>query len=193
LPDSNSSTRSMPGSRLLLAAIAFFCLGGIAAFALARKPSETAKAPGVGVPASWIEVAWPFPTDEWGQGKALRCQALKCGAGIQVYLRPKIGFCNCSSGLADDMELDRVSDFGLMGDGVVPVGEGKPIQVESMVGRTRIYSIGRPGDERFAISAAFNNNCDVIVATAIVDRSKVVVAQSIALEFLSTEYVLGWA
>src|SRR4051812_31667482 len=60
--------------------------------------------------AVWSEVAWPFPMDQWGKGKAFTCKAADCGAEVTVYIRAKIGFCNCSTGVADDEELDRISD-----------------------------------------------------------------------------------
>jgi len=37
---------------------------------------------------------------------------------IEVYLRPKIGFCNCDSGVADDDEVDRVADLDLISETV---------------------------------------------------------------------------
>src|SRR6202046_5515299 len=57
----------------------------------------------------FAEVKWPFPTDEWGEGKAFRCEAADCGAEVNVYIRPKIGFSNCLTGVSDDNELDRLS------------------------------------------------------------------------------------
>ena len=47
----------------------------------------------------WQEVAWPFPMDQWGKGKAFRCKATDCGTEVNVYVRAKIGFCNCTSGV----------------------------------------------------------------------------------------------
>ena len=64
----------------------------------------------------WTEVHWPFPDDEWGKGKAFRCTAADCGTEVNVYVRAKIGFCNCTTGVADDEELDRAPDFKLIGD-----------------------------------------------------------------------------
>jgi len=194
LPDSNSAPRhQVSGWRWPLAAVVVFCLGGIVAIAITSKWDGSLRAAITGAATNWVEIAWPFPIDEWGRGKALHCPAVQCAGQIELYLRPKIGFCRCTDGVADDFELDRVSDFGLMGDDIAPVGEGRPIRVGPMAGRARIYRIGQPDDDRIAISAAFSNNCDVIVATAIVDRHKVVVAQPLALEFLGSEYVLAWA
>jgi len=47
----------------------------------------------------WQEIAWPFPRDGWPAGRAFRCNGAVCG--VEVYVRPKIGFCNCDSGVAD--------------------------------------------------------------------------------------------
>ena len=52
------------------------------------------------------------PTDEWGRGKAFRCEAADCGAEVNLYIRAKIGFCNCQTGVSDDAELERLGDFG---------------------------------------------------------------------------------
>ena len=99
--------------------------------------------------AVWNEVAWPFPIDQWGKGKAFRCHAADCGTEVSVYIRPKIGFCNCSTGVADDEELDRISDFDLFNNTLSPLGAGREISVAWMKGRSRPYSIagaqrGRP-------------------------------------------------
>jgi len=50
-----------------------------------------------------------------GKGKAFQCKAADCGTEINLYLRAKIGFCNCTTGVADDEELERLSDFDLIG------------------------------------------------------------------------------
>src|SRR5437588_7203020 len=63
---------------------------------------------------AWAEVKWPFPMDQWGTGRAFRCRSADCGAEIEVYLRPKLGFCNCTTGVSDDAELDRVGDLELL-------------------------------------------------------------------------------
>ena len=59
----------------------------------------------------------PFPMDEWGKGKAFRCAATDCGVEVNLYLRAKVGFCNCTTGVSDDEELERLADFNLMGNG----------------------------------------------------------------------------
>jgi len=43
----------------------------------------------------WTDAAWPFPIDQWGRGWAYQCKAADCGIEVKLYLRPKVGFCNC--------------------------------------------------------------------------------------------------
>jgi hypothetical protein len=88
----------------------------------------------------WAEVQWPFPMDEWGKGKAFRCMAADCGAEVNLYIRAKIGFCNCTTGVSDDDELTRLSDLNLMGDNHSVLGPGHPIAVAWMKGRSRSYA-----------------------------------------------------
>src|SRR5450432_3953884 len=62
----------------------------------------------------WIETKWPFLMDQWGEGKAFQCKAADCGAELNLYIRAKIGFCSRTTGVADDNELERLSDFDFM-------------------------------------------------------------------------------
>ena len=62
--------------------------------------------------------------DEWGKGKAFRCKAADCGAEVSIYIRAKIGFCNCTTGVSDDDEFARLSDFNLMGEKPVVLSSG---------------------------------------------------------------------
>src|SRR5438876_8022257 len=73
-----------------IAAIAGFCLGGLAAFAYYQWPSQV-RGGEVETPRRpvWTEVQWPFPIDEWGRGKAFRCEAANCGVEVNVYVRAK--------------------------------------------------------------------------------------------------------
>ena len=48
--------------------------------------------------AGWTEVQWPFPADQFGRGKAFQCGAADCGTPVTLYVRAKIGFCNCTTG-----------------------------------------------------------------------------------------------
>ena len=126
-----------------LAAVAF-CLGGLAATPALFKSNDTKDAVvSDGLPA-WTEVAWPFAPDEWGRGKAFRCEAANCGAQINLYIRAKLGFCNCETGIADDADLDRMGDLYLVGGEVTAMGEGRPIAVGHMTGRSRVYVLAQP-------------------------------------------------
>lgn len=67
--------------------------------------------------------------DQWGKSKAFRCKAADCCAEIKLFLRAKLGSCNCTVGVADDAEVDRISDFDLVGGEVSPFRAGRPITV----------------------------------------------------------------
>src|SRR5690349_17671845 len=111
--------------------------GPLLALGLAALASVATSAPNDRAPshpagpaeAVWSETQWPFLIDQWGKGRAFRCHAADCGAELKLYLRPKIGFCNCTSGVSDDAELDRVGDVELIGEKFAPLDEGRPITV----------------------------------------------------------------
>ncbi|MEJ0075390.1 MAG: hypothetical protein WDO17_08060 [Alphaproteobacteria bacterium] len=143
---------------------------------------------------AWGEVRWPFPIDQWGLGKAYLCKAADCGVEVTLYLRAKIGFCNCSSGVADDEELDRISDFDLLGDQMTAIAPGQPITVAWMKGRSRAFLIGgRQPLGKSALSVGFNDRCDAIIATAVVANSRPAAVEPAVLEFLNSAVVLRWA
>src|SRR5215471_6374978 len=164
-------------------------MGGYAVFLAARPPDDihrmSARAP------VWTEDAWPFPIDQRGQGWAFQCKAADCGIDVNLYLRPKIGFCNCQTGVADDEELDRVSDVDLVGSERSALGPGRLIAVHWMKGRSRGYTVGVPS-AKSVLSLAFNNRCDVIVATVVAGDEPVAQERPV-LEFLNGDLVLHWA
>jgi hypothetical protein len=139
----------------------------------------------------WTETAWPFPIDQWGQGWAYRCRASDCGTDVDLYLRAKIGFCNCQTGVADDAELDRVGDADLFGGAGTALGPGRPITVHGMKGRSRSYAVGEPS-ARSVLSLAFNNRCDVVVATVVAGKAPVAQEPAV-LEFLNGDLIGRWA
>ena len=84
--------------------------------------------------------ALAIPDGPVGPGeKHCLCKAADCGTQVTVYIHAKIRFCNCSTGVADDAELDRVSDFELIGNHAAPQGPGRPISVAWMKGRSRPF------------------------------------------------------
>jgi hypothetical protein len=134
--------------RTRLSIAAAFALGGLVglfAVLAGGRPGDDGTVPAAAHPG-WAEMQWPFPVDQWGKGKAFRCTGTDCGVEITVYLRAKLGSCNCMTGVADDAELDRMSDFDLVGSEVTPLGPGRPISVAWMQGRSRAYALtGRTG------------------------------------------------
>lgn len=143
---------------------------------------------------NFIPAQWPFLRDQWGDGRAFRCVASDCGVNIDLYLRPKIGFCNCDTGVSDDAELDRVGDLELFSDRFVALGDGRAIKVGWMTGRSRPYRVEVPYSQaRTAQVIAFNQSCDVMVATVVAPLDRLADADRFALEFLNGDTVLGWA
>ena len=141
----------------------------------------------------WTEAQWPFPKDQWGGGKAFRCKAANCGADTSLYLRAKLGFCNCTTGIADDEDLDRMSDFDLVGGEVLPLGAGRPITVGRMQGRARAYSLpSRDAPGQSVISVVFNDRCDMAVATVVLAHREPARIESGVLEFLNSGTALRW-
>jgi hypothetical protein len=165
-------------------------IGGTAVFLAAKPAADTHRMSARGEPV-WTEATWPFPIDQWGEGWAFQCKAADCGVDVNLYLRPKIGFCNCQTGVADDQELDRVSDVDLVGSEGSARGPGRPIMVHGMKGRSRGYKVGAPSGKS-VLSLAFNNRCDVIVATVVAGDEPVAQEQAV-LEFLNGDLVLRWA
>jgi hypothetical protein len=142
----------------------------------------------------FAEARWPFPTDEWGEGKAFTCAAADCGVEVSVYIRAKIGFCNCATGVSDDNELDRLSDFNLMGGKPAILGPGHEIKIAWMKGRSRAYTVAEPYHAPNSVLAiAFNDRCDAIVATAAIAHDRATTIEPSVIEFLNSEVIVHWA
>src|SRR5580698_10926389 len=134
-------------------AVAICSVSGVAGYQHVRSDAD-----------GWREIAWPFPRDGWPAGRAFHCDASACGNEVEVYVRPKIGFCNCDSGVADDDEVDRVADLDLMSDRFVPLQAGKVIQVADMKGRLRTYDLKMSDASRHtAVGIALSHRCDLLV------------------------------
>ncbi|HMM92234.1 hypothetical protein [Bradyrhizobium sp.] len=141
----------------------------------------------------WIETPWPFPTDPWGKGKAFRCKAADCGTEVNVYLRAKIGFCNCTTGVADDDDVDRMGDLVLVGE-ASPLGGSHPVRIARMDGRSRAYALNtRNPLGKTAISVVFRERCDMITATAVLGHDRPAAIEPHLIEFLNGRTVMGWA
>ena len=177
-------------NKRIAAVTAALLVAGISGYAvlLAAKPPADAHHVSSPDQAVWTEISWPFPVDQWGGGWAFQCKAADCGVDVNLYLRPKIGFCNCQTGVADDEELDRVGDVDLFDGERSARGPGRPIAVHAMKGRSRGYTVGARS-AKSVLSLAFNSRCDVTVATVVADGDPVAQEQAV-LEFLNGDLVL---
>lgn len=140
---------------------------------------------------SWHEARWPFLMDQWGLGRAFRCEARDCGTEINIYVRAKIGFCNCTTGVADDEEIDRIGDVELISAGYASEAPGAPILVADMKGRSRLYRV-TSGNKGKVLAVAFSRKCDVMVATAVTGSGRTP-PEDLVLQFLNGEIITGWA
>jgi hypothetical protein len=170
--------------------VAIGTLSGVAAVQHAR--------PGAEMPAAkdWHEIAWPFPRDGWPAGRAFRCGAASCGEAVELYVRPKIGFCNCDTGVADDDEVDRVADLDLISQRFAPREPGKAIEVADMAGRARAYDLDMgDGARHQAIGIALSHRCDLLVAVAqgkVDGKADVAGVRQAALALLGSRELTHW-
>jgi hypothetical protein len=193
---------AMHARALLAVPLAALLASDMSATGSATRPPDDA-------PTVWTEVEWPFRMDQWGRGRAFRCAAAHCGAELDLYLRAKVGFCNCTTGVADDDEIDRVGDTELIEGTKVALEPGHAVTVGFMHGRARPFRV----DSRFAPTRAelailLNNKCDAVVATVVgrqelerqdpgrqdLGREALTPAQEQAARaFLSGDKVQSWA
>ena len=140
----------------------------------------------------WREIAWPFPRDGWPAGRAFHCATATCGDDVEIYVRPKIGFCNCDTGVADDDEVDRVADLDLMSQRFAPLAPGNVVEVADMSGRLRSYDLRmQDGSRHAAIGIAVSKHCDLLVAVA-QGRGTAPGVQRAALDFLRSSAMARW-
>jgi hypothetical protein len=170
---------ALAGAGLMAASVALF---GV------RAPAD----PGTVEPA-WTEVKWPFPMDQWGIGKAFTCQPADCGVKVDVYVRPKIGFCNCSTGVSDDAELERVADTDLVSPKTKPSGASRPVKIGWMHGLARPYWVSDGEASEALLSVAYNDECDVVVAVAALGEADPTVIEPKVIAFLNTNPMVLWA
>src|ERR1700745_3993124 len=177
----------------LALALAAGLAGAIAVALLAPRPAYNVTGDASDAPPLWAETKWPFPMDQWGTGRAFACQAAECGGEVKLYLRAKLGSCNCATGVADDADLDRMSDFDLVGGEVLPLGAGPAITNAWMKGRSRAYALAaRNSAGKSAISVVFNDRCDMIVATAVLPHDRPATIEPAVISFLNSPTILRW-
>jgi hypothetical protein len=163
---------------MLVAMIALGALSGVRAY-------ETERA------GHWQEIAWPFRRDGWPTGRAFRCTAGGCD-GAELYVRAKRGFCNCDTGVADDDEVDRVTDIDLISPRFTAIAPGEVVRVGKLDGRARRYDLDiSDGVSHAAIGIAVSRRCDLFVAAA-QGRGDASAMQRAALAFLETQEMKAW-
>jgi hypothetical protein len=171
--------RSLPA--IVVAGLAIGALSGVAAYENARPRVE-----------HWREITWPFPRDGWPAGRAFRCGVASCGDDVELYVRPKAGFCNCDSGVADDDEVDRVADLDLISERFVPLAAGEVVRVAEMPGRSRAYALWMSdGAWHSAVGVAVSRRCDLLVAVA-QGKGAAPEMRRAALAFLASESMARW-
>jgi hypothetical protein len=120
--------------------------------------------------AGWTEMAWPLSPTPWWPSKAFVCKAMACGGDMTLYVRVKVGFCNCAEGIADDTELERIGDFADLSRRHEPLADGKQIVLDGLKGRSRPYRLqvlGTSGRSVRGIVVGLNSGCDAVVATGV--------------------------
>jgi len=156
------------GRRALALGLAGLLGGSVSAARIDASPGDAVTSGSGG--ETWAAIAWPFLLDQWGTGQAFACRGAGCAPNAQLLVRQKSGFCNCTNGIADDEEVDRLADFDLLGRHVVPLGPGRPITVGDIAGRMRAFDVESPqGAVRRAVVVAIGRDCDAVVATLMSD------------------------
>jgi hypothetical protein len=164
--------------------------GLVLAVGLASLVARDGAAVSAGAPlltsAAWSETAWPFLRDQWGAGQALRCDAAHCGIPAQLYLRSKVGFCDCFNHVEDDDDIDRLTDFDLIGgDRVVPLGAGQRLTLAAGPARLRAFQLeDRRGEVRHGIAVVLAVDCQARVAMLVSPQNLTPAIEAVALEFL---------
>lgn len=149
-----------PSLVMALALVLAALVGGVG-FLVARM--AFAPAPIVDADSAWREAAWPFLRDAWPAGRAFRCDAAHCGEEVMVYARVKKGMCDCVAGVADDEDLERVSDASLLSPRLTAEGPGESADLAGL--KTRLRRYRTDGGAALAVLAG-GRNCNAFVAMA---------------------------
>ena len=179
--------------RRIAALIAAIGLCGVTALFLHAVPSlqNVALAVSAHDHPVWTEMKWPFLMDQWGEGLAYQCKAAECGADLRLYIRAKVGFCSSTTGVADDDELERLSDFDFMNGHVIALASGHDIDIAGAKGRIRAYATASPS-RAYAFSAAFNSGPDALVATVVVSDGRPADVEPAIIQFLNGKTMQRW-
>jgi len=177
---------------LAKASLSLLIIGFAAVATLAAAADLRAEPAGSAQRVAWSAEAWPFPIDQWGTGQAFGCSG--CEAGLHLYLRPKIGFCRCATGVSDDDEIDRVGDTELLGSDYTPLAPGHAVEAGVLKGRARLFTVKRAFRSSLPVlTIALANKCDAVVATLVSDADLSALQEQQAVDFLRSETVQRWA
>lgn len=179
--------RTLPAVTAIAVAIAGLAAGSATVFDVREQHRPAAPMAPV-----WSEAKWPFPIDQWGTGRAFVCLPADCGTKVELYVRPKIGFCNCATGVSDEAELERVADTELVSGSVRPREAGHPVKVGWMRGLGRQYWTANGERGAGVLSLAYNDGCDAVVAVARFGSSDSAVLEEAILAFLNTNPMVLW-
>ena len=87
-----------------------------------------------------------------------------------------------------------MGDLHLVGGQTSALGAGRPIAVGHMLGRSRAYTLtARDPLGRTAITAAFNDRCDMIVVTGILPHDRPDAIKREAMQLMNDKTVMRWA
>ena len=107
---------------------------------------------------------------------------------------PSSGSATAATGVADDGDLERMGDLDLIGGEVAALGPGRTITVGSMQGRSRVYALtARDRRGKSVVAIAFNERCDMIAATAVLQDERPATIEPAIVAFLNSRTVLRWA
>jgi hypothetical protein len=175
---------------LMVALLAISAVWAVAVFQVVQSRAERRQDLGA-QKLGWREIAWPFPRDGWPAGRAFRCQQASCVQGSEIYVRAKMGFCNCDTGVADDDEVDRVTDLDLVSPRFTPRAAGQTVRVADMAGRSRSYNLDFAEERRGAIGFALSHRCNLMVAV-MQGRAVDPLLQQAAQQFLVSPDMQRW-
>ena len=175
-----------PSLVMALALVLAALVGGLG-FLLARV--VLAPAPIVDPDSAWREAAWPFLRDAWPAGRAFRCDAAHCGEEVMVYARVKMGMCDCVAGVADDDDLERVSDASLLSPRMTAEGPGESAELAGL--KTRLRRYRTDGGAALAVLAG-GRNCNAFVAMATARHALSPQAMDLVRSLISTPAMSRW-
>jgi hypothetical protein len=168
-----------------------FAAGVMIAATLAGAPARATDA-GTHETSAWRDIAWPLAFDPWPAGRAFRCDKASCGADVELYVRPKLGFCNCATGITDDSEIDLISDLAAISPSFAPRADGRAIMLADMKGRARPYLVQSGNKPIDAVAIILSKRCDAIVVTIATTASLPADIERAAMTLLASDRVLPW-